>query len=145
MALPPLATLDELETWAGSSVDPARAEAVLSAASTLIRSYTGRMWVDAAGDPEATASVLHLQAVAEVTVRIAHRVYINPTGISQQAAGPFSHSVAAWAAAGMTLTDEDKGLLPNPVGGVNGLSSVRVVAPTAARGSLLCVDDEVVL
>lgn len=135
MALPPLASCDDLATWLGSDVDPARADAILSAASTLIRTHSGRVWVDAAGEAEATASDLQLEAVKVVAVHVAARVYQNPKGHIQQGTGPFSEAMSAWFSLGLALTDEEKSLLSGPAGPVPGLSSVKVVAPADATGT----------
>lgn len=133
MALPPLASTDDLEQYSGMSVDPGRATAILAAASTLVRAYTSRTWVGADGEWETGVSEVHQDIVKTVTLTVADRVYRNPTGASQEAVGPFSRSVAAWAAFGMFLTDEEKELLPTG-SGVSGLSSVRVLAPALAAG-----------
>lgn len=135
MPAPSLATLDDLETWMGEPVHVQRAEAILHAASTLIRTRTGRVWVDDGG-AEVGVTDLQIAALRSVCVSVAARVYRNPEGRRQEAAGPFSWSVAAWAAAGLTLTDEELGLLPTAPGTINGLSSVRVQAPWGARGSV---------
>jgi hypothetical protein len=130
MALLPLATVDDLETWLGQAVAVARADAILAAASTLVRSHTGRAWTDADGEWEDTATDLQQQIVREVTVRVAARVYTNPYGTTQETTGPFSRAVAAWSAMGMALTPDEREALPASIGGgIPGLSSVRVVAP----------------
>lgn len=137
MALSPLAAFDDLEAWMGRPVSNyPRAEAILSAASTLVRTHTGRLWVDAEGNPEDGISEIKLQAAREVVVMVADRVYNNPRGTTQETAGPYSRSVAAWAALGMSLTDSEIAMLGGSLeGGIPGLSSVRVVAPAAASGS----------
>lgn len=136
MALPALASFDDLETISGLSLDEDRAEAILSAASTLVRSYTGRTWVGADGEWEESATELQQDIISTVVLAVAERVYRNPAGTTQQATGPFSQSVAAWASYGMVLTDDEKDQLPNPVGsGVRGLSSIRVQAPARAAGA----------
>lgn len=137
MALPPLASLDDLEAWFSSSVDPARAEAILSAASTLVRSTAGRAWVDAEGEPDDDLTETQIDAAHTVVLMVAARVYTNPNGVAQQTSGPFSKSVAAWAALGLELTDTEKGMLTVSVSGIPGLSSIRVVAPAAARATHL--------
>lgn len=139
MALPALAELNELEDWLGVSItearDAARAGAILAAASTLVRTHTGRAWVDADGDPEEGIDETKLAAVRQVVVQVADRVYTNPRGATQETAGPFSRSVAAWAAQGMSLTDDEKAMIGASTGGIPGLSSIRVVAPAAAAAS----------
>jgi hypothetical protein len=143
MALPALAELHELEDWLGVSItdarDAARAGAILAAASTLVRTHTGRMWVgvdeEGAAVPEEGIDETKLAAVRQVVVQVADRVYNNPRGATQETAGPFSRSVAAWAAQGMSLTDDEKAMIGASTGGIPGLSSIRVVAPAAAAAS----------
>jgi hypothetical protein len=139
--LPPLATDTDLVTWLGHEVNVPRAVAILNASSTLIRNHTGRVWVDEDGVTEDGVSDLHLEGVRLVCLSVAARVYTNPNGKSQSTSGPFSWSVAAWAAMGLALTDEEKAQLPGQVGAVQGLSSIRVQAPWAARGSRRYCED----
>jgi len=134
MSLPSLATLDEFSGWHGSAVDARRAAAILAAASTLIRSATGRVWVDADG-PQAGVSDVALSAAKTVCLMVAERVYSNPSGTTQQQSGPYAQSVAAWAASGLVLRPEELAMLNQVSPGVPGLHSVRVVAPAAAAGS----------
>src|SRR5690606_31064335 len=98
MALPPLATDSDLETWLGHPVDVPRALAILNASSTLIRNHTGRVWVDEDEVTEDGVTALQLEGVRLVCKTLAARVYDNPQGKTQRAAGPFSSSVAAWYA-----------------------------------------------
>lgn len=134
MALPSLASLQEFQEWHGSAVDASRATAILSAASTLIRSSTGRVWVDADG-PESGMSATAISAARTVCLIVAERVYTNPSGATQEQSGPYSRSVAAWAASGLTLRPEELAMLNQVSPGVPGLHSVRVVAPAAAAAS----------
>jgi hypothetical protein len=134
--LPPLATVEELQDWSPTPVtNTARAEAILSAASTLVRTFTGRMWVDADGDWEESVTALQKDQVQTVTLQVADRVYSNPRGTTQEAAGPFSRSVSAWAAFGLALTDDEEAMLGGAIGTVGGLTSVRVVAPAGTNAS----------
>lgn len=113
MALPPLITPEDFETWASRPVsNRARAEAIIAAASTLVRTHSGRMWVDAAGEPEEDVTELQIESAKTVVLQVTDRVYFNPSGNTQNATGPFSASVAAWYSAGMYLTDDDKAQLP---------------------------------
>jgi hypothetical protein len=139
--LPALASVQDFQTWTGldeSEVDEARALAILHAASTLVRTHTGRVWVDVDEDdaevPEEGVSATKLQAAREVVVMVADRVYHNPRGTTQEAAGPFSRSVAAWAALGLELTANEKAMIGGSSGGIPGLGSLRVAAPIDAAG-----------
>jgi hypothetical protein len=136
MALPAFATVEELAAWLGTSIadDDPRATAILAASSTLIRSHSGRVWVDGDG-PEEGLTETQQDSVKTVCLLVSARVWINPHGRTQEATGPFSHSVAGWAALGMELTETEKRMIGGSVSGIPGLSSVRVVAPIDASGS----------
>jgi hypothetical protein len=110
-----IATLDDLDTWLGTGVvdNPARAEAILAAASTLVRAKTGAAWVDADGEPLEDVDTDELEAVRTVVVQVAARVWLNPHGDTQRTTGPFSHSVAEWASLGLSLTEAEADMLPN--------------------------------
>lgn len=136
MALPAFASSAELSAWLGESCgvdDSVRAAAVLAAASTLIRSHTGRVWVDANGDPEAGVTAAQLDTLSVVTVMVAARVWTNPNGRVSQTAGPFSESYER-GLQGLVLTESERRMLSPVLGGVPGLSSVRVAAPRFAAG-----------
>lgn len=87
MALPALATVEDLAAWLDESIDPTdpRALAVLRMASARVRSYTGRTWVDDSGDLTDVPD-----EVWSVTVQVAARAYTNPSGIVQETTGPFT-------------------------------------------------------
>lgn len=113
-----IAPLDDLETWLGQEIDDAaRAEAILAAASTLVRTRTGQAWVDADGVRLEEVDDDDFEAVRTVVVQVAARVWLNPHGATQQTSGPFSESVAAWASLGLSLTDDERAMLPNTVDG----------------------------
>lgn len=106
-----IATVADLEEWI--TVDNVtRAEAILAASSTLVRTRTGQAWVDEAGVQLETVDDDDFEAVKTVVVQVALRVYQNPLGVTQQATGPFSRSVAAWAALGLSLTEDEVAMLP---------------------------------
>lgn len=99
MALPPLATEDDLAIWLGSAVESGRAGAVLSAVSSLVRSEAGRTWEDDEPPDEVVAMV----------VDVAGHIYRNPAAIRQVSTGPFSESYAITQ--GLSLTDAQKAIL----------------------------------
>lgn len=137
--LPPLAEVDDLETWmqielSGSSTP--RAAAILAAASTLVRRFTGKLWVDENGALVPDPDLLLWDAVQQVVVLVAERVWKNPNGNTQEGTGPFSHTVEAWAALGLALRDEEKEMLGGTAeDGIPGLWSLRVEAPREASGA----------
>lgn len=136
MALPPLADFAEFEAWYPTSIgNRARAEAILVAASTLIRARTGRVWVDADGEVEADIDEVQRETARSVCLAVTSRVYNNPHGQTQESVTNYSRSVAAWAAQGLSLTEEELAQLGTaPQTGIPGLWSVRVVAPAEATG-----------
>lgn len=142
--LPPLAEVDDLQTWIGqdiSGTSASRAAAIIAAASTLVRAFTGRAWIDADGELDEGTDPVRFDAVQQVVVTVAHRVYTNPLGSTDEGTGPFSHSVAAWSALGLALRDEEKEMLgQTPAAGVPGLWSLRVEAPAEARGTWYSID-----
>lgn len=108
-----VASIDDLNAWLGDEVDnEERAEAILVAASALIRSRTGRAWVDADGVQLDDVTDDDFAAVRTVVVQVAARVWLNPQGITQETAGPFSQTIAAWAALGLSLTEDEASMLP---------------------------------
>lgn len=98
MALPPLATVSDLAAWVGREIpdnDP-RAGAVLSHASTRVRSFTRQTW-DAADVPD---------AVQAVTVRVAARAWQNPENLDSVTV---DDGTKRWGVVrGLALTDEDR-------------------------------------
>lgn len=114
MALSPLASVDDLATWLGVTLEGVAAEragAVLDAASAMVRAEAGQDW----DGTEAPADVIAL------VIRVAANMWANPTGVSQQATGPFSVSY------GSALSDADRDLLGKhkPHGGLFTISTTR--------------------
>lgn len=78
------ATVDDLADWIGENIEPdgsdyRRANRILAAASNVVRAYTGRSWVDADGTVDKTAAPM----LSDITVAVASRYYLNPTGETQ--------------------------------------------------------------
>lgn len=107
------ASVDDLNAWLEVDVDnDERAEAILAAAYTLVRSKTGRAWVDADGVQLEDVTADDFELVKTVVVQVAARVWLNPQGVTQETTGPFSKSVAAWASLGLSLTEDELAMLP---------------------------------
>jgi hypothetical protein len=103
MALPPLALVSDLAAWLGRDIDPGdgRAGAVLSHASTRVRAYTRQTWVTEGGQLDEVPD-----AVAEVVVRIAGRVWRNPENLDSVT---IDDGTKRWGSVrGLALTDEDR-------------------------------------
>lgn len=110
MAAPLLATVEDLATFVGETIEgdeEARASAYLLAASTLVRSYTGRTGVDDWATPEDVPDDAHM-----VTLLVASRLWANPRGTSQESetVGTYSTS-ASYRADGLYLSTVEKGML----------------------------------
>jgi hypothetical protein len=131
MALPPLAPASDLAAWIGQDIplgDPeTRAGAVLSAASALVRGYTGQTWVNDAG-----ALVAVPDDVAAVTVQVAARVWSNPEFVESIT---IDDSTRRWGSAGgqgVYLTEHEKDALS---GYRTGSSSTGLSTLGLTRGS----------
>lgn len=100
--LPPL--VDTLAAWVGQDIDPAdlRAEAVLSAATALVRGYAGQAWDDDSVPDD----------VASIALQVAARVWHNPQGIVSETIDDYSRR---WGgdgeSSGLFLTDFEKTIL----------------------------------
>ena len=90
-----------------SGGDP-RAEAVLSAASAMVRSYTGQTWDAGAPDD-----------VKGVVVQIAARVWLNPGSLESVTADDATRRWGTGGGLGLRLTDADKDILSNYMTGVS--------------------------
>lgn len=112
MAPPPLATLDDFETWPGvvlASGQEQSAEAVLAAVSARVRDVAGETWVNDENELEDVPD-----AILGIVLGIALRVWVNPDAKSQTASGPFS---VAWTLGGLVLTPEEKAAITRATGG----------------------------
>ena len=119
MASLPLAYPDDLGAWVGQdiSLDDPRAGAVLSAASGLVRSYTGQTF-DTGDVPD---------DVKGVVVQIAARVWINPAGLEYHAADDARRGWGQSGTLGLRLTDADKDTLaPYIEGASSGLGTIGI-------------------
>ena len=104
MALPPLATPDDLQVRAGGPIDdPAQAEWLLAEASAIARRFAKRTWVDEDGE-----LVDVPDGVPGVVVEMVLRVLQNPEGVTQDTAGPSSLSFGPNASDRLYLTWPDK-------------------------------------
>lgn len=108
MALPPLATADELadEVDDEAAKTSPRAARLLSRASALVRAYTGQTWVDDSG---ALTDVP--DAAREVVLAAAARAWRNPEGYVQDTTGPFTVRWSERSAEGIYLTEDEKAML----------------------------------
>lgn len=107
MALPPVEELlPDFEARLGvpigslAGVDLARAQACLSDASDLVTAAAG----DDLGDPVAPVAVT-------ITLNVARRAYLNPSGAVSETVGPYSVKYADDSANGVYLTDAERSAL----------------------------------
>lgn len=126
MTLPALATVVDLENRLGDTVpNHLQALALLAYASALVRSHTGKTFVDTDGnllDPLP-------DGLTQVTVEMVFRAVTNPTGATQETTGPFSISFGSAAAQRIYLTAADKSIL-----GAKGRGGLQVISTT--RGDI---------
>jgi hypothetical protein len=133
MASLPLADVSALAAWVGQDIDLAdpRAEAVLSAASTLVRAHTGQTWETATGAPLDVPEV-----VSVVTVQVAARVWNNPDGLTSVTV---DDGTRRWGDGGgaLRLTDADReALRPHKVGGNSSIGSLSVAAGSGSLDTI---------
>lgn len=105
MADMPYASTADLGAWVGETIadlDP-RAQAVVMAASTLVRSTVGAAvadaWTTVPGE------------VRQVTVQVASRVWFNPQGVVADSVDDFSRRWDTGGESGVYLTDAEKDML----------------------------------
>lgn len=126
MALLPLAFPSDLAAWTGQAIpdtDP-RAGAVLSAASALVRSYTGRTWEDVDVPDD----------VIGVVVQVAARVWFNPAGLEYHGVDDARRGWGQGGRLGLRLEPSDRETLaPHMVDASSGLSTIGITtgAPTS--------------
>lgn len=120
MALPPLATVADLEKRLGETLtgaDRDRAEEALSDASALVRAEARRRWVDPDG-----VLVPPPDAVVTVVKQAATRAYRNPEGYAAENLGEYGYRLEA---VGVYLTDEEKRVVRAASVGWGGTGSIR--------------------
>lgn len=124
--LPP--AISALSAWVGETIanDDARATAVLSAATGLVRGYAGQAW------PDDTAP----DDVAAIIVQIAARVWRNPGGAVSRTAGPFSESYSADSTLGLYLTESEQSVLNRFRVVASGLGTISTTRESASTGTI---------
>lgn len=108
MALPTLATVDDVQTFVPTvMLDATQTDALLRLASAQARAYTGCRWANEDG----TALEDVPDGVPEVVASIVARAILNPRGVTQETAGPYTVSYGSDAAARIYLAGTDKAIL----------------------------------
>lgn len=123
-----LVAVADLEAWLGATFDmsaTARAEAVLTAVSALVRSEAGLTW-DAVTVPD---------DVQAVTLTVASRVFNNPTAVVSESVGTYSVRYSDPQSAGLYLTAADKAVLGKYRANARGLWSMRLTRDDTAADS----------
>ena len=130
MARPALADITELEARLGHSIDDpsqiTQAEARLADASEIVRAYAGEDWLN---DDEDDVENVPGQ-IPGVVASMVERASLNPGGITQEAAGPFSRSFGSDAASRLYMTKGEKAVVRRAVG------ALAVGALGTTRGDL---------
>lgn len=121
MALPAFATVDDVVAEMGTVTDEERTERLLAKASNLIRSESGRTWVDDDGELDGTE--FQLEILRDITTSVTIRCLRNPSGIVQETAGPFSQSFDQNTQPSVWLTKTEKAQIAQLVGG-SGLTTI---------------------
>lgn len=142
--LPPFIEAPILGLWLGvefTDADIAKAEAIIASASTLVRTETGRAWVDADGNLVTAASFdAHgdeiLEALRDVTQSVAGRVWRNPGGITSETTGPFTVTYNVEQAQGLYITDTEGRQLAQAVAWATGSAARGVWTLGTTRGDL---------
>jgi hypothetical protein len=134
--LPPFATAADVEAELGRALDSARdvqrVEWLLDKASLLIRSETGATWVDDDNELDGSASDEPAQALdtfQHVATSVVARCVRNPTGVTEEAAGPFSQSFEE-NASGVYLTKTELAMLAAVVTSAGSVGGLRTVSTT---------------
>jgi hypothetical protein len=102
---PPFAYVDQLAAWVGESIpeDDARAAAVLTAASLLVKSEVGAAVVD--------EWVEVPEEVTMVTIQVAARVWFNPQGLVSDSIDDYSRRWENGTESGVYLTPAERDVL----------------------------------
>lgn len=127
MARPALAELADLEALVGTIGDPSAAEARLAQASEIVRAYAGQTWLT---EDESALAENVPGAIAGVVAAMVERATLNPSGATQEAAGPYSRSFGADAAHRLYMTASERSI----VRAAAGRSALGTIATT--RGDL---------
>lgn len=116
MGRPALATVSDLELVVGpideDSLAETQAEARLEQASEIVRAYAGLTWLNA--DETAVENVPG--QIPGVVVAMVERATLNPGGITQESAGPFSRSFGSDAASRLYMTKAERSIVRTAVG-----------------------------
>lgn len=124
MAVTSLATIADLAVRVGETIptDDAQAQWFLDTASGIIRTYTSRTWLldgVLADVPD---------EVRRIAVEVAARVWLNPSGNTQETVGPFTERRPELFADGFFLTGTEKSTLSKYRGsGLGGLWTIQQV------------------
>lgn len=137
MARPSLATVTDLSDWIGEPIveeeDTKRATGVLRAASSLVRAYAGRTWLD---ETDALGDVP--DGVNDVVLAVAGRGYTNPEGWTGERQDDWGGSGRKVEEAGLYLTASERLVLdehrPAKVSGIGFLATTRVDRPAPGYG-----------
>lgn len=126
LALPAFVTLDDLDERLPGGVgdDVARAQAALEDAAALIRTETGKAYIDAQGalDLPSGDDGWRADALRRVNLSAAIRALANPEGVTQEQIGNYSYQVGN-ASPDVFLTASEKRAVKRAAGQL-GLASV---------------------
>ena len=140
MALPPLAPIAELVTRLArtlSTVDGARAAAVIADVSAEVRLQTGRTWTS----PDGTLDPARPDILAVVTLRAAERAMRNPANLASEGLGDYRRTFddTSTATGGVYLTTGERRMLAAATG-TTGIVSVPVVRDVRVADTVWVAD-----
>lgn len=124
MARPALATVDELQTALGEAdpiTDEDQAGSLLERASEIVRAEAHKTWLN---DDEDDLSEDLPGQIPGVVVSMVERASRNPTGTTQEQAGPFSRSFGPAAADRLFLTKWERKVIAEAAGQNVGLGTI---------------------
>lgn len=124
MTRPALASIDDLEDRLGETVgSEAQAQARLEDASAIVRAFARKTWLNA----EETDLEGVPADIPGVVAQMVERASRNPSGATQEAAGPFSRSFGPDAAQRLYLSAADKLVIRAAVGstGIGTIATTR--------------------
>ena len=119
-----LASITDLATRVGETIatNDERAQWFLDTSSSMVRSYSTKTWLNAAGDAVEDVP----EEVRRITTEVAARVWGNPEGLSQETVGPFTGRRPDLFADGFFLTGTEKSQLAKYRGSGFGLYTIGV-------------------
>lgn len=121
MARPSLATVADLNEALDTPVtNETQAQTLLDRASAIVRAYAHTTWLNDTGAELANVP----DDIPGVVVSMVERASRNPTGTTQEQAGPFMRSFGAEASNRLYLTKWERMVISEAAGNVTGVGTI---------------------